>query len=88
MSDVCKAISAGIEMAATDDALKCENSPDFRDRPISRGEVVLVALEKFSTSRSPSDFGPLSIAVSATNLRYECSELEWAYERKRPVRNT
>jgi hypothetical protein len=88
ISGVCQAISSGIEKAASDEALKRENSPDFRDRPKSRGEVVLEALEKFSKSRSRSDLGSLSIAVSSTNLQSEYRDIEKAYERKRPAPNT
>lgn len=84
IESMTSAISRGLESASLDEALKRDNSPDFSDRPRSRGEVILEALERFRQSRSNSDLSDLSVAIGPTNLHSYFDELKRALVRKRP----
>lgn len=87
VGEITAALKAGLAQAFDDPSLKRSGDPDFGDRPKSRGEEVLEAVEAFENEMSHSKLVLLRQAIFGTNLQSRVNTIEMLHKRKRPYQN-
>lgn len=81
---LCAALSDGLANVETDPSLKKDGSASLNDRPTSRGEEVLEAVEAYSECRGYAELAVLRQAVAGTHLQGKMDRLDKWLQRKRP----
>lgn len=81
------ALKEGLQRAAADPALKRDGGADFSDRPRSRGEEIIEAVEAFENEQTQANLSKLRMSISQTNLHYRVQTIEKMFGRTRPIGN-
>lgn len=87
ISEITTALKEGLEQASADPDLKRDGGADFSDRPRSRGEEILDAIDDFDRERTTAKLSRLKMAISSTNLQYRVNTIEKLISRTRPYQN-
>ncbi|MCD1624023.1 hypothetical protein [Citromicrobium bathyomarinum] len=81
---LCAALSDGLANVESDPSLKKDGSASLDDRPASRGEEVLEAVEAYSDYRGYNELTALRYSVAGTHLQAKMDRLDKWLQRKRP----
>ncbi|WP_186388796.1 hypothetical protein [Stappia sp. TSB10P1A] len=87
VSNITNAVKEGLGKATADPLLQRNGGAVFDDRPRSRGEEILDAIDTFESERTISALLKLKTATSPTRLQSRVKSIEMLMNRKRPYGN-
>ena len=87
INEITTALKTGLDNAINDPQLKKNGGADFSDRPISKGEKILEAVDEFENEQTQSTLDHLKSAVYSTNLNYRVQTIEKLLGRTRSYQN-